>query len=145
MKAATHIENKKEKIFISYRFSGENIENLEVIMGRITKILEIKGYNFFCSLYKEDYFKKHNLSKEQRYAYYKQNVKDSDIVLFFIKSADKSGGMEFELNQAIQHGKQIILAIQEKLDFPDFRDNANNIIEYNNLEQFYEILDKYSF
>lgn len=100
---------------------------------------------FFCSLYKEEYFKEQKLSKEQRYKYYKKNVQDSDIVLFFIKSDHKSGGMEFELDQATRHKKEIILAIKEKLDFPDFRKNAHDIIEYNNLKELYQILDKYNF
>ena len=136
---------KSKKIFISYRFSGEDIKTLKTIMDNITRILKVKGYNFFCSLYKEDYFKEYNLSRKQRYDCYKQNVKDSDIILFFIKSDDKSGGMVFELNQAIKHRKKIILAIQKKLNFPNFRDNAHDIIEYNNLNQLYESLNKYSF
>ena len=138
------MENKKKKVFISYRFVGEDIKVLEIIMSRILKILEIKGYNTFCSLYKENYLKKNYKSKAERYDYYKQNIKDSDIILFFIKSKDKSGGMEFELEQAINYEKKRILAIQEDLKFPNFRDKANDIMEYKNLEQFYKILDSYA-
>lgn len=136
---------KNKKIFISYRFSGEDLKTLHEIMDNITRIIQTKGYNFFCSLYHEEYFKEQKLSKAQRYEYYKQNVKDSDIILFFIKSEHKSGGMEFELGQATLHKKEIILAINEKLDFQDFRKNANDTIKYNNLKEFYEILDQYNF
>lgn len=139
------MKNLKKKIFISYRFSGEDLDALKTIMDKITDIISKKGYDFFCSFYKEDYFKEHKLTKEQRYDYYKQNIIDSDIIFFFIKTADKSGGMEFELNHAIKHRKKRILVVKNNLDFSVFRENAHDIVEYNNIDQFYEILKHYDF
>lgn len=137
--------NKKKKIFISYRFVGEDMGKLEIIMDKITRTLKNKGYNTFCSFYKEDYLKKKYPLKAERYEYYKRNVKNSDIVLFFINSIDKSGGMEFELKQAIDSGKKRILAIQEGLEFSNFRESICDIIEFKDLEQFYQILERYIF
>lgn len=139
------MENFKKKIFVSYRFSGEDINVLKVVMDKITNTISEKGYDFFCSLYKEDYFEEQRFSLEQRYDYCNQNVIDSDVIFFFIKTADKSGGMEIELNQAIKHEKKIILAINESLDFTVFRENAHSIIEYKGLEQFHEVLSQYDF
>ncbi len=133
------------KIFISYRFTGEDMKALEVVLGNITKTLKSRRYDFFCSFYKEDYFKKQKFSRDQRYEYYIQNLKDCEIILFFIKSNDYSEGMETELDQAIKHDKKIVVAIQKNLGFTNFRKNAHDIIEYRNLEHFYKILETYDF
>lgn len=139
------MKNLKKKIFVSYRFSGEDMAVLKSIMDRITSIINAKGCDFFCSFYKEDYFKEHKLNKEQRYEYYKKNVLDSDVILFFIKTADKSGGMEFELDLAKKHDKKIVIAIKNDLDFQNFRNDADEVIEFGDLEQFYKILSRYNF
>jgi hypothetical protein len=133
------------KIFISYRFTGEDKKILEVILGNITKTLKSKRYDFFCSFYKENYFKEQNFSRNQRYEYYIQKLKDCEIILFFIKSSDDSEGMKIELDQAIKHDKKIVIAIQKNLSFTNFRKNAHDIIEYRNLEHFYKILETYNF
>ncbi len=130
------------KIFVAYRFTSEDINELEKILGKIKSILESKGGDIFCSLFLEEHFKNEGFSSDYIYEYCSGELKEHDIILFFIKSEEKSTGMELELKQAIKNNKKIVLAIQKNLHFTKFRKSAHQIIEFNELTHLYDLLAK---
>ena len=130
------------KIFLAYRFTDEDINELEKILSKIKSILESKGGDVFCSLFLEDRFQNKGLSYKEIYDYCSKKLKEHDIILFFIKSEGKSKGMEIELDEAVKNGKKIILAIQKDLHFTKFRSVAHQTIEYNELSDLYDSLAK---
>jgi uncharacterized protein YqgQ len=130
------------KIFVAYRFTGEDINELEIILSRIKSILESKGGDIFCSLFLEEHFKNEGFSSQEIYDYCSQQLKKHGIILFFIKSEDKSKGMEIELEEAIKNNKKIILVIRKNLHFAKFRNAAHQTIEFNELSDLYDLLAK---
>lgn len=128
------------KIFISYRFSGEDTKVLEETMGNICNSLKETEYEFFCSFWKESYFKENNYTLKEILEYALDELDSSDICLAFIKSQDKSEGMLLEIGYALAKGKKIYLAIQKDVKTGFLREIAEKVIEYDTLEDLYEKL-----
>ena len=119
------------KIFLSHRFTGEDLNKLTKILSGISKCLESKNLDVFCSTFKIEFFEEQKFSTEEIYGYCNERLVEHDIILFFIKSHHPSHGMQLELDVAIRHNKKIILLIDGALKFNKFRKNAHEIIEFN--------------
>lgn len=130
-------------IFLSYRFTGENLANLSKLLGGITKELRGKGHDVFCSLEEETYFSSQNMTSDEIYSYCLKRQEESDIFLPLIKSQDKSTGMELELEKARELGQHCALLIKEGLGFQNFRDYAKEIIEYNSIPSLYHQINRF--
>lgn len=122
------------KITLSYRFTGEDPKELEKNLGKIYSTLEEAGHKVFCSFWKSDFFREHKHTNRQIMEYQMKEMDDSDILLVFIKSDDKSEGMLIELGYCLAKNKRIILAIQKGLETTFVRELANEIIEWENIE-----------
>ncbi len=57
------------KIFISHRYTGEDIPTLTLALRAITHTLESLGHTVFCSLWLIPYFEEHKMSADENYAY----------------------------------------------------------------------------
>lgn len=128
------------KIFLSHKFTGEDIKELKITLDNITNILENSGHSVFCSITKEDFFQEQAWSVDAIYDYCLKEQENCDLILAFIRSEEKSLGMEKELEKAIEINQNMVLAIQETLDFSHFRDKARQTIEFDSLEKLYEQL-----
>jgi len=80
------------KIFLAYRFTDEDINELEKILSKIKSILESKGGDVFCSLFLEDRFQNKACPTKNLWLLL-EKIKEHEIILFFIKSKGKSKGM----------------------------------------------------
>lgn len=101
------------KIFISYRFTGEDPVVLKKLIDKVkNKIIELK-HEFICSYYLDDFFKNNNFSTYEIYTYMLNKIKESDIVLFIITSDEYSKGMYLENKEAIKLKKRRILFIKK--------------------------------
>ncbi|PIT90816.1 MAG: hypothetical protein COU22_00115 [Candidatus Komeilibacteria bacterium CG10_big_fil_rev_8_21_14_0_10_41_13] len=123
------------KIFIAYKFTGEDIDELNITLKKISAKLESFNLETFCSRFLEDWFRKNNYSKESIYQYALKQMIDVDLILFFIRSGKPSHGMKLELDKAIELKKKKILFIKKELKFPEFRKVADQIIEFNDLDK----------
>ncbi len=128
------------KIFLAYRFTGEDPKELETVLGNIRNSLHVAGQEVVCTFWLSDFFKRNNFSIDQKYEYGLQKVDECDIFLAFVKSADASKGMQMESQRAVERNKQYVLAIKEGLKFPEFRSSANKIIGYLQLTDLYAVL-----
>ena len=128
------------KIFLAYRFTGEDPKELEIVLGNIRNSLHVAGQEVVCTFWLSDFFKRNNFSIDQKYEYGLQKVDECDIFLAFVKSADASKGMQMESQRAVERNKQYVLAIKEGLKFPEFRSAAHKIIEYSQLTDLYAML-----
>jgi hypothetical protein len=125
------------KIFISYRFTGENIILLEDVLSNIKASLEDTGNSVFCSYFLENFFQNKHFSTRKIYEYCEDELKKSEFFFAFIKSKEQSKGMFNESNLAHKLGKKYVLAIPPNLDFDDFREKADKIIEYDSYNELY--------
>ena len=97
------------KIYIAYRFTGEDPKVLREDMDNITKALTILGHEIYCSFDREQYFKDNNFSGKQIVEYSLDKMNDCDAILAYIKSPEKSEGLLIEMGYAIAKEKAIYL------------------------------------
>ncbi|MBI2663217.1 hypothetical protein HYX15_01655 [Candidatus Woesearchaeota archaeon] len=129
-------------IFLGYRFTGENPEELKVNLRAICSSLEKAGHRIYCSLWEEHFYKENNYTADQIYEHALKKMQDCDAFLALVKSNDRSKGMNKEKEEAVRLNKKIYLAIKRGLDFQDFRNVANEAIEWDNLEELCILLSK---
>lgn len=129
------------EVFISYRFTGENLIELDTILWNIRDSLSKIGLDTFCSLWLEEYFRENNMSVDEIYDYCTNRLSGSDIFFAFIKSEEESRWMKMELDEAIKLNKKVVVAIKQWLNHDIFRTNASKIIEYKTYEDLYNLLN----
>lgn len=127
-------------IFLSYRFTGEDPRELGEILKKIVKVLENSGHKVFCSFTLESFFQEQKWSADDIYNYCLKRQEECNTFLAFIKSPDKSVGMEKEFQKALDLDQKRILVIREQLDFFHFREKSHHILEYCTLENLCEKL-----
>ena len=130
----------KMKTFLSYKYTWEDIEELNIVLSSIKEKLEQKWLRTFCSLWLDDYFEEQKMTVDQIYKYCLDELKKTDMFLAFIKSEEESKWMKMELEEAKNLGKRIILIIKKWLRYNNFRNAANKTIEFTTLEELYETL-----
>lgn len=130
------------KIFLSYRFTGEDAEVLKKILKKIGESLKKAGHEHFCSFWESEFFEKNNFSNEQIMNYALRELDDSDACLAFIKSNDKSEGMLLEAGYALAKGKRFYLAIKKGVSVTFMKELAGKVIEFETLEELYEKLSR---
>ena len=118
------------KIFLSYRFTGEDPNQLNEILRNINSKLTSKGYDVFCSFLLENYFREREMSIEQIYNYCLREQESCDIFMPLINSNHRSSGMELELEKAKELRQRQILLIRKGLEFTQFRNSSYKVIEY---------------
>lgn len=57
------------KIFLSHRYTGEDISSLTIALRTITDTLESLGHEVFCSLWLIPYFEEREMTAEENYTY----------------------------------------------------------------------------
>ncbi len=130
------------KIFLSYRYTGEDPAILKDTLQKICSSLEKSGHGHFCSLWKDGFFNENKFTYRQILEYALKELDNSDVYLAFVKSEDKSEGMLIEAGYAIAKNKKFWLAIKKGVHTVFLREMADKIIEFENLEELYKKLSK---
>lgn len=129
------------KVFLSYRYTGEDLAKLEGVIAQIYSSLERAGHSVFCSFGKNTFFRENNFSYKQILEYALNKLDTSDYVLALVKSSEKSEGMLLELGYSIAKEKKIILAIQQDAHVTFLRQLASKVLEFGELEDLYPQLE----
>lgn len=97
------------KIYIAYRFTGEDPKILREDLDRVSKAIFELGHEVYCSFDREQYFKDNIFSGKQIVEYSLEKMNECDAVLAYIKSPEKSEGLLIEMGYAIAKKKSIYL------------------------------------
>jgi len=122
------------KIFLSYKFTGEDPKELEKVLGKLKACLEAKGHTLFCSFLFEQFFRDKGYTVDEIYDYCLNQLTSCDVFIAFVKSKEPSKGMELESEKAAVLKKPYILAIKKGLEFSEFRKVADTIIEFDTID-----------
>lgn len=131
------------KIFLSYRFTGEDPKDLDEILGNVGQILRTQGHEVFCSFWLEEFFKEKGMNADDIYSYCLDKQRNADTFMGLVKSEHVSSGMERESKLAVELRHKYVLLIKRDLGFRHFRDVAHKMIEYDTLPQLYEQLEHF--
>lgn len=130
------------KIFISYRYTGENRDTLKDIIDNLCLTFKKAGHEVFCSFYNNYFYKENNFSYKQILDHALTELDNSDCVFALIKSEEKSEGMLLELGYAYSKNKKIILAIKSNVKTVFLREIAEKVIEFDEIDNLYKKLEK---
>lgn len=125
--------------FISYKFTGEPYEELVHNIGIIENSLKNNGYSVYSSLEDEEWFQKNKPTNKDILDHTIQKMNESDVVLVFLNSSEKSEGMLIEIGYAIARNKKIILLIKKGVETNYLRDIANTVIEFSNTQELKDL------
>lgn len=128
------------KIFLSYRFTGEDPNELKVTLGAITGALREGGHTVYCSFEDEAWFreKKHTNKEIMEHAF--QKLDGAEMILAFVKSDEKSEGMLLEIGYMVGKGKSFALAIKNGVKTTSIKEMANPLIEFETIDDLCEKL-----
>lgn len=123
-----------KKIFLSYKFTGEDINGLNKTVGKIISTLRSIGYEVFCTLEDESWFQENKKTNREIIERAFQYLNKSDITLVFVHSNEKSEGMMIEIGYAIAKNKPIILALQRGIKTTFLAEMAKSVIEFDSID-----------
>lgn len=123
------------KIFLSYRFTGENLIELEKILRNIKTTLETGNNGVTCSFFLEDFFKERKFTADDIYEYMLREQTKCDTYLAFLKSIDKSKGMILESKKAQELNQRYVVAYKQGIFLSEFHTYATYLIEFANYSE----------
>ena len=123
------------KIFIAYRFTGEDPDQLRILIHDIFSSLEKAGHKPFCTFWHGDFYKNNKFTKRQILEHGLNELDNSDVYLAFIKSEEKSEGMLLEAGYAIAKGKKFYLAIKKGINTVFLHEMADKLIEFETFDE----------
>ncbi len=80
----------KKKVFISYRYTGENAAELKKTIQVIYDAFEAAGHGYYSTMFDNEQFESEKWSGKMIMEKCFKEIDSSDIVLFFVKSPDIS-------------------------------------------------------
>jgi len=126
---------KKKRVFISYRFTGEDPKELKKIIPQIHEAVEKAGHDHYSTIFDSEQFANQKWSGKQIMEKAFKEIDKSDLILFFVKSPEVSQGMLVELGYSLAKKKRIILAIKKEIRDIIFRRQIDEVIEFEDLEE----------
>ena len=122
------------RIFISYRFTGEDINELKKLMKMVGDTLNKAGHEHYCTVWDSQKFAEEKFTGKQIMDYGLRELDKADVILFLVKSEHISEGMLVEAGYAIAKGKKSLLFINKNLKSHILRRLfENHITEFDNL------------
>lgn len=103
------------KLYLAYKFTGENFEVLKSEMDLISNTLKELGNEKFCSFERENMFKENSYSAKDIIKFSLDQMNSCDAVLVYLKSNEKSEGMLIEIGYALAKNKKIYLLAKEDI------------------------------
>ncbi len=123
------------KIYIAYKFAGENPDELEITLTKISNILKKLGHEVYSAFMDEDLFMKKKFTMKQILNHALKELDTCDCILVFVRSNEKSEGMLIEVGYALAKRKKIILAIKKGVNLSFTEDIANQTILFQDIEE----------
>ncbi len=134
-----------KKVFISFRFSGEDTEFLKITIPKLHEALQECGHEHYSTFFDAEEMERDRWTGREIMDKAMQEIDTSDVILFFVQSPALSQGMLIELGYAIAKKKKMILVIKDIIKTSIFRRHVHQIIEYDRLEELKDKLKELDF
>ncbi len=131
------------KIFVSYRFRGENKKDLKSKLEKITSILENNGHQSFVYFRDKENWKTKCLPPGKAIKEAFKEIKKCDAVLGFLDQKEMSEGMLLEFGFAKALNKKLILLISSKYSRPTLEALSDKAVKFKQLKNLEKNLGKY--
>jgi nucleoside 2-deoxyribosyltransferase len=129
------------RIFVSYRFTGENLVELKKLIQKVCNALNKAGYENYCTMWDSSKFKEKKFTGRQIMEHAFKEIDNSEVFLLLVKSEKISEGMLIEAGYAFAKKKKVLLFINKNvkhhilkrlfndsiIDFKDIEDLENKL------------------
>ncbi len=133
-----------KKIVVSFRYTGENIDELNQTVGRVVTALRQKGHEVYCTLDDETWFRANNCTGLEVMQRVFARIDACDTLFVFIRSNDKSEGMGVEFGYAHAKGKTLVVALKSGVTTSCIGQLAHQLIEFSDLDDLTKKLEDFS-
>lgn len=130
-------------IAIAYRYTGEDPREVKELLEKVCSSIRSRGHDLFCSIEVEQRFRDEEFTLDQIYDFCRVEFKKRDVIFVLLRSNNKSKGIELELSDANTEQKPVVLATPRHVNL--YRDQAQQIIEYDSLEELCQLLSALDF
>lgn len=134
--------SEPKTIFLSYRFTGEDINELTETLGKILAALRSVGHTVYCSIEDEKWFRENNRTNKEILKHALERLDKSDIILAFVKSDQKSEGMLLEIGYMMAKGRSFALALKRETKTTFLAELAEPLIEFDSIDDLCDKLTK---
>src|SRR3989338_7118515 len=123
------------KGFISYRFTGEKLEDLKTLLTQVQNGLKEAGVDAYCNLFDEDFETRSKNFKPQDYVFDAFKILGGIEILFVvITSENKSEGMIMEVGYSIAKTIPVVVAIRNGVENTYLPGMANMVIHWSSID-----------
>ena len=126
------------KIYITYKFSGEEPDSIKTKLLKIDEILKSKGYDTFIYFRDIQNWAVDNADAKQIMANACDNLKKADAVLCLVDNENHSEGMLIEAGYAKALNKQVIVAVKTGAKSFLLKGIADFLFEFKDFAEFKE-------
>jgi len=137
--------SKPQKIFLSYKFTGEDTNKLAESLKKILSALRTAGYNVYCAIEDKECFKENNRTNKEIISHTLKQIDDCDMILAFLNSDQKSEGMLLEIGYATAKNKVLAIAIKNGIRTSFLTELAELLIEFHSVDDLCDKLSKVIF
>lgn len=134
--------SEPKTIFLSYRFTGEDTNELTETLGKILSALRSVGHTVYCSIEDEKWFRENNRTNKEILAHALERLDKSDVILAFVKSDQKSEGMLIEVGYMLAKDKTFALALKRGIKTTFLAEIADPFIEFDSIGDLCDKLTK---
>lgn len=133
------------KIFLSYRFTGEDKKILIEQISFVEKTFQQLGHSVYSTIHDSEQFAHEKWSGKAILGKAFQEIRNAELLVFLVKNEEISQGMIAELGYCLSTNKRIILLINEKVKESIFRRQIEETYEYNRFEELEKIISSIPF
>ena len=130
------------KIYITYKFSGEEPDSIKNKLLQIDEILKNKGYETFIYFRDIQNWHTDNADAKQIMSNAFSEMKKSDAVLCFVDNQHHSEGMLLEAGYAKALNKKLIVAVKQGAKSFLLKGIADHLFEFKDFDDFSEKFPK---
>jgi nucleoside 2-deoxyribosyltransferase len=125
---------KPQKIFLSYKFTGEDINELTDSLKKILSALRAAGHNVYCAIEDKKCFKGNNRTSKEIILHIFKQLDNCDMILAFVNSDKKSEGMLLEIGYAAAKNKKLAIVIKQGIETTFLTNLAEMVIEFSSID-----------
>ena len=103
------------KTFIAYPHTGQNLDDLQTILGGVRDALQDSNIDFYCTLFNQNDFDERELKAHEIMQHAFEIIDTSDFLLVVQLSESRSEGMLMEVGYCIAKGIPVVVAVKEAI------------------------------
>lgn len=134
------------RAFISFRFTGEKLEDIKALIDPVQTALKDKGIDAYCNLSDDDLDERSKNFQPQDYVFDAFKIIDNTNLLFVIlNSESKSEGMILEVGYCIAKKIPVVVAVKNGIINTYLPGMADAVIKWDEVSDLVNIISEFNF